>query len=148
MSSKKNYEDIYAQTVWNFMLLNYVAQSRILHDLNLLREEDAGKRYVDIIAELLNRADEQGVLETLRERVLTALAKQEGKDMKEIKRYVCEICKTEYTDKAQALKCERAHMPPLEIVSQRYRPITDDQSGYPQTITVKMGDGKEVTYKR
>lgn len=72
-------EDIRAETAWNLMLLNYVAQSRILLDLNLLREEDAGKRYVDIITELLNRADEQGVLETLRERVLTALAKQEGK---------------------------------------------------------------------
>lgn len=68
--------------------------------------------------------------------------------MKEIKRYVCEICKTEYADKAQAQKCERAHKLPLEIVSYRYRPITDDKSGYPQTITVKMGDGKEATYKR
>lgn len=79
MEGKGMSKDIRAETAWNFMLLNYVAQSRILHDLNLLREEDAGKRYVDIIAELLNRADEQGVLETLRERVLTALVEQEGK---------------------------------------------------------------------
>ena len=148
MDDEKRYEDVHVQTAWNFMLLSCVTQSRILHDLNLLRDEDAGKEYVDIIMEILDRAAEQEVLETLRERVLTALIKQEGKAMKKIERYVCEICKTEYADEAQAQKCERTHKLPLEIVSQRHRPITDDQSGYPQTITVKMGDGRVITYKR
>ena len=52
--------------------------------------------------------------------------------MKQIKRYVCETCGTEFAD----------------VVRCRYNSIRVNVTGYPQTITVKMTDGEEILYKR
>ena len=68
--------------------------------------------------------------------------------MKEIKRYACETCGTEFADKEKAKHCEKAHKYPKEVVRCRYNSIGVDVTGYPQTITVKMTDGKEILYKR
>ena len=68
--------------------------------------------------------------------------------MKEVKHYICEICGTEYNDKSKAVKCEKGHCKPVEIVKSRYLKIEDNAKGYPIKITVKMADGKEVEYKR
>ena len=70
MLSQTALEDIRKETAWNFMQLNYVTQSGILLELNLLRNEDAGKPYVSFLMEILNRASEQGVLESLRAKVM------------------------------------------------------------------------------
>lgn len=68
--------------------------------------------------------------------------------MKELKLYVCETCHTQYADKRAAQECEELHRRPQKITGCRYRPIKDDATGYPQTITVRMNDGKSVTYQR
>ena len=68
--------------------------------------------------------------------------------MKKITRFACEICGTEFADSGKAKNCEKSHKRPEEFVRCRYNPIGIDASGYPQTITVKMSDGKELLYKR
>ncbi|WP_314667093.1 hypothetical protein [uncultured Selenomonas sp.] len=68
--------------------------------------------------------------------------------MKKITRFACEICGTEFADSDKAKHCEKSHKKPKEILHCRYNPVGVDTSGYPQTITVKMSDGKEILYKR
>ena len=68
--------------------------------------------------------------------------------MKMTKRYVCEICGTEYRDEKMAVNCEKGHRTPVEITGMRYAPITNDATGYPQYIIVRMSSGEKVAYKR
>lgn len=68
--------------------------------------------------------------------------------MKEVKKYVCEVCGTEYDEKCDAQYCEREHKIPMDIIKASYFPATYDSSGYPSRITVKMSDGSERVYKR
>lgn len=70
--------------------------------------------------------------------------------MKEIvtKKYRCEICGTEYTERVKCKRCEESHRKPLEIVGGRYISHTNDESGYPITIDVKMSDKKIVRYRK
>lgn len=68
--------------------------------------------------------------------------------MKEVKHYICEICGTEYNDKAKAQRCEKGHCKPIEIVKSRYLKIANNMKGYPLEITVKMADGTEQKYMR
>ena len=68
--------------------------------------------------------------------------------MKEIKRYVCETCNTEYKEKSACQKCEKTHCKPVEISKAKYIPIANNLKGYPVSITVKMEDGTEQIYKR
>ena len=74
--------------------------------------------------------------------------KKEVKDMREIKRYACEFCGTEFSDRGKATACEKSHKSPVEIVRCRYNSIGVDKTGYPQTVTIKMKDGKEIIYKK
>lgn len=68
--------------------------------------------------------------------------------MKTIERYVCEICKTEYKNKADAELCEGNHKIPKKIVG--YHAISRNQNlkGTPTSIDVLMSDGSIFTYKR
>lgn len=68
--------------------------------------------------------------------------------MKEVKHYICEVCGTEYTDKKKCTDCEKGHKKPVEITHASYVSITNDRTGYPLRITVKMLDGSEHTYRR
>lgn len=68
--------------------------------------------------------------------------------MKEVKHYICEICGTEYSDKAKCQQCEKTHCQPKEIVKSKYIGYINNQKGYPVSITVKMSDGTEQVYKR
>lgn len=68
--------------------------------------------------------------------------------MKEIRKYRCEFCHVEYTDKAEAMGCERSHKKPIEIVDVVYRARSVDRSGLPAKITVKMSDGSGIIYSR
>lgn len=55
--------------------------------------------------------------------------------MKIVEQYICEICGTQYTDKARAEKL----------------PISSDASGLPAAITIEYKDGKytkTAVYKR
>lgn len=68
--------------------------------------------------------------------------------MKKVEYYICETCGTQYKFKADCEKCEKSHCKPKEIVKSRYIKFADNEKGYPIAITLKMEDGKEVTYKR
>lgn len=68
--------------------------------------------------------------------------------MKTIELFVCEICGTQYNDKAKCKECEKAHKYPTEVVSCKHLPYTSDRSGYPIRVVLKMNDGKEVEYHR
>ena len=45
--------------------------------------------------------------------------------MKEVKHYICEICGTEYNDKAKAQGCEKGHKKPIEIIKASYISISN-----------------------
>lgn len=62
--------------------------------------------------------------------------------------YVCELCHTDYSEKANALDCERNHKTDLKIVSQRFLPYTTDKSGLPRAIVVQDSKGNQFVYKR
>lgn len=68
--------------------------------------------------------------------------------MKELKLYVCEVCGTQYADRANAKVCEKSHKVPQRISGCKYLSRKQDQSGYPQKISVIFDDGKSVDYRR
>ncbi|WP_276677218.1 hypothetical protein [Selenomonas artemidis] len=68
--------------------------------------------------------------------------------MKELKRYMCEHCQTEYAQKSDAEKCERGHTIIQKVARVRYVPISSDESGHPISIAAEMSDGSTVVYKR
>nr|DAR39451.1 MAG TPA: hydrogenase/urease nickel incorporation protein [Caudoviricetes sp.] len=68
--------------------------------------------------------------------------------MKEKILYTCEICHTDYTDKKTAKECEVSHKKGLKIVNQRFRPYTQDRSGFPIRIEVADEKGNKAVYKR
>ena len=68
--------------------------------------------------------------------------------MKEIKRYVCDICGVEYKEKLAAKECEKSHKCCKTIVRELYHPLSVDITGYPIAIDIEMKDGKRVRYKR
>ncbi len=68
--------------------------------------------------------------------------------MIEVKHYICEICGTEYRDKAAAESCEKCHKCTVEITKQRYVSKSQNGAGYPVALEVQMSDGTFQTYKR
>ena len=68
--------------------------------------------------------------------------------MKTLQKYQCEVCHTEYAKKEDAVACEKNHKTPMSIQSARHQPKGMDGTGYPVTITVRMSDGQDITYKR
>lgn len=68
--------------------------------------------------------------------------------MKTVQTYQCEVCHTEYAKKEDAAGCEKNHKIPQTIAGARHIPKGQNGTGYPITITVRMSDGKEITYKR
>lgn len=80
-------------------------------------------------------------------------AKREEKKMTVVHQYICDICKTRYAEEGEARLCESGHLLKPEIVSMRHRPLSDDHTGLPQTITVRfkddhMGRFRDCVYKR
>lgn len=67
--------------------------------------------------------------------------------MKEIKRYQCEFCGTEYADKEKAGRCEKNHKA-IAIKHIFYQPIEMNKSGIPYKIEVADKDGKTYIFKR
>lgn len=68
--------------------------------------------------------------------------------MKQLQKYQCEICGTEYAEKKVAEMCEKNHKKPLEIWGTRDLPKSMNGAGYPISIEVRMSDGVIITYKR
>ena len=67
--------------------------------------------------------------------------------MKKIDLYVCEICGTQYKEKAKCQECEKTHVRPVQIIDEKYM-AKNCNGEYPIYIMVKMEDGKTITYKR
>lgn len=68
--------------------------------------------------------------------------------MKEIAKYQCEYCNTEYVEKAKAEQCENNHKIKAKLKTKRYLPYYQDHSGYPSSLNVEFEDGKVITFKR
>ena len=68
--------------------------------------------------------------------------------MKTVQKYQCEVCHTEYGKKEDAAACEKNHKIPEAITHTRHLPKSQNGTGYPVTITVRMSDGKDIVYKR
>lgn len=68
--------------------------------------------------------------------------------MKPVQKYQCEVCHAEYVAEKVALECEASHKLPLSIVGVRHLPKGAGRDGYPVSVTVRMSDGKDITYKR
>lgn len=63
--------------------------------------------------------------------------------MTEKKLYTCDICRTDYKDKENALKCEKDHCISTAIKDFRY----SAHGKYPHGIEVKFADGSTHWYK-
>ena len=68
--------------------------------------------------------------------------------MKELSKYQCEYCKTEYTDKNACAECEANHKTAAKITAKVYSPYRSDKSGYPNSINIEFEDGRVIKYKR
>ncbi len=68
--------------------------------------------------------------------------------MKEIHRYVCEICKTEYAKEQDAMDCEAYHLLPKKVIDKRYVNMRKDACRAPLEITMQMENGDAYTYRR
>lgn len=68
--------------------------------------------------------------------------------MKAVQKYQCEVCGVEYAAEKAAQECEASHKLPLSIVKVRHLPKGSGRDGYPVTVTVRMSDGQDITYKR
>ena len=68
--------------------------------------------------------------------------------MKEKVLYTCEVCRTDYADKVEAMRCELSHKKKLKIVDARYLARAQGMGGFPISITVQSDDGTQVTYKK
>lgn len=64
--------------------------------------------------------------------------------MKKIELFQCEICGTQFKEKADCVKCEKD----LRITNARYLPFTQDASGMPITITLIGKNGDMYIYRR
>lgn len=63
------------------------------------------------------------------------------------KSYICELCKSSYKNRNDALKCENFHAKPLEIANEYYlSPL--NKGFYPISVVIKMSDGTEQVYQR
>lgn len=68
--------------------------------------------------------------------------------MKQLTKYECEYCHTQYSAKVDASICESGHKTPVGIEDARYVSTHIEESGYPVALHIKMSDGSTVIYKR
>lgn len=63
-------------------------------------------------------------------------------------RYLCEVCGAEYSDRAEAERCEAGHHEIDGFPALHYQPIAVEPTGYPDTIEALMTDGRIAVYQR
>lgn len=68
--------------------------------------------------------------------------------MKELSKYQCEHCHTEYRNKSDCEVCEKNHKIKAKIKKCVYNPYGNDRSGYPIGINIEFENGDVVTYRR
>lgn len=66
--------------------------------------------------------------------------------MIEHKNYQCEVCGATYADPQVAIRCERSHILPKNIVNYKYDTYANKR--YPEYITVNFLDGSILLYKK
>ena len=62
--------------------------------------------------------------------------------------YTCELCHTDYANKAEAKRCEESHKKKLKVVDPGYTVCFLDGGVFPTIITVPSEAGARVTYKK
>ena len=71
--------------------------------------------------------------------------------MREKMLFVCEVCNTEYKDRAEAERCEDSHLPlkSLKIVGAKYipTPMNSRVESWPSKITLKSPTGGTREYR-
>ncbi len=68
--------------------------------------------------------------------------------MRKVEHYICEVCGTEYKDKAVCEKCEKSHKKAEGICGARYISIEQNASVYPVSVDIEFDNGEVKTYKR
>ena len=68
--------------------------------------------------------------------------------MKEVAKYQCEYCHTEYREKNKCVECEKNHKIKPKIKKSVFQPYEQDRSGYPMRINIEFENGEVITYKR
>lgn len=68
--------------------------------------------------------------------------------MKELSKYQCEYCHTEYREKSACEKCEKNHKVKPKIKKTAYLSYEMDRGGYPMRIYIEFENGETITYKR
>lgn len=63
--------------------------------------------------------------------------------MKEIIRYACDFCGTEYNSEGEARLCELSHNEPVEFDGKEWM----FGKKYPEKLTVRMKDGSKCRYE-
>lgn len=62
--------------------------------------------------------------------------------------YTCEVCRTDYANKAEAKRCEESHKKKLKVVDPGYMVCFLDGGVFPTIITAPSEAGARVTYKK
>lgn len=73
-----------------------------------------------------------------------SVERKECEKMKEKRLYTCEICNTDYANKADAQNCEKEHCKTTVMKDFRY----NAHSKYPHKIEVKFTDGTTHWYRQ
>lgn len=68
--------------------------------------------------------------------------------MKELSKYQCEYCHTEYREKSACEQCEKNHKVKPKIKKSIYQPYEVCNSGYPLRINIEFENGAVITYRR
>lgn len=65
--------------------------------------------------------------------------------MTERKIYTCDICGHEYSNKEEALHCEKRHVPVASVDETKYTYIPHQK--YPKMVKITFADGAEKRYE-
>lgn len=68
--------------------------------------------------------------------------------MKQLSKWQCEHCHTEYNTEENCKRCESNHKIKLKLKDKKCLSIGKDSCGYPSSINIKFEDGRVITYKR
>ena len=66
--------------------------------------------------------------------------------MKEVKHYICEICRTEFDNEGECRACENGHIMPVKFTGWSYYSSSINATGAPKYITIAFDDGNEYEY--
>lgn len=68
--------------------------------------------------------------------------------MTEKHQYVCDKCGTAYATPDACKTCEEGHIPAKRVRDQKYVALANDHTGYPTYVSLVMGDGRIVRFRR